>query len=65
MKVDQAGNLFMTGPGGILVVDPAGTLLGTIELPIPATNLAFGPRGKELFVTARSTVYRMVFEKGK
>lgn len=64
MKVDQAGNLFVTGPGGILVLDPEGTLLGTIEVPIPATNLAFGPRERELFVTARSTVYRIVLDKG-
>jgi gluconolactonase len=65
MKVDQKGNLFVTGPGGILVIDPKGILLGTIEVPIPATNLAFGPREKELFITARSTVFRLVFNQGK
>lgn len=59
MKVDQLGNLFVTGPGGILVVDTAGVHLGTIRVPIPATNLAFGPKEKELFITARSTVYRL------
>lgn len=59
MKVDQLGNLFVTGPGGILVVDTAGVHLGTIRIPVPATNLAFGPREKELFITARSTVYRL------
>lgn len=63
MKVDQQGNLFVTGPGGILVLDSTGTHLGTISLPIPATNLAFGPKEKELFVTARSTVYRVTMEK--
>jgi len=65
MTVDQSGNLFVTGPGGILVLDPEGNLLGTIEPPIPATNLTFGPRGKELFITARSTVYRVVLDQGK
>jgi gluconolactonase len=59
MKVDRNGNLFLTGPGGILVVDPEGTHLGTIWIPIPAANLAFGPREKELFVTARSTLVRI------
>ena len=63
MKVDQQGNLFVSGPGGILVLDSTGTHLGTISLPIPATNLAFGPKEKELFVTARSTVYRVTMEK--
>jgi len=60
MKTDAAGNLFMTGPGGILVVDGAGKQLGTIGLPLSPSNLAFGPRGKELFVTARTDLYRIV-----
>jgi gluconolactonase len=59
MKVDRNGNLFLTGPGGILVVDPTGIHLGTIGIPIPAANLAFGPKEKELFVTARSTVVKI------
>jgi len=62
MKVDRNGNLFVTGPGGILVLDSTGTHLGTISVPIPATNLAFGPREKEIFITARSTVYRVTME---
>jgi gluconolactonase len=63
MKVDQMGNLFVTGPGGILVLDTAGTHLGTISFPIPPSNLAFDPKEKELFVTARSTVYRVTMER--
>ena len=59
MKVDRKGNLFLTGPGGILVVDPAGEHLGTIGIPIPATNLAFGPREKTLYVTARTNIVRI------
>jgi len=59
MKVDRNGNLFLTGPGGILVVDPEGIHLGTIGIPIPAANLAFGQKEKELYVTARSTVVRI------
>lgn len=63
MKVDQQGNLFVTGPGGILVLDTAGTHLGTISVPIPPSNLAFGPNEKEIYVTARSTVYRITLKK--
>jgi len=59
MKVDKSGNLFLTGPGGILIVDPQGTHLGTIGIPIPASNLAFGPKEKELYITARTTVVRI------
>ena len=62
MKVDRSGNLFVSGPGGILVLDSAGIHLGTISIPIPATNLAFGPREREIYVTARSTVYRINME---
>ena len=62
MKVDKHGNLFLTGPGGILVVDAEGNHLGTIAIPIPATNLAFGPKEKELFITARTTVVRIILK---
>jgi gluconolactonase len=62
MKVDRNGNLFVTGPGGILVLDSTGIHLGTISLPIPATNLAFDARERKLFITARSTVYRIRME---
>ena len=30
MKVDQHGNLFTTGPGGVLIIDSGGKHLGTI-----------------------------------
>jgi gluconolactonase len=59
MKVDRDGNLFLTGPGGILVVDPEGYHLGNITIPLPASNLAFGPKEKDLYVTARSTVVKI------
>jgi len=62
MKVDRQGNLFLTGPGGILVLDSTGTHLGTIALPIPASNLTFGPREKEIYVTAQTTLYRILME---
>ena len=45
--------------GGILVLDSTGNHLGTISVPSPATNLAFGPRNSQIYVTAGSTVYRV------
>jgi len=62
MTVDKRGNLFLTGPGGILVVDSAGEHLGTIGIPVPASNLVFGPKGDKLYVTARTTVLRIEFK---
>jgi gluconolactonase len=59
MKVDRKGNLFLTGPGGILVVAPDGEHLGTIGLPQPASNLVFARGERILYVTARSSVVRI------
>lgn len=60
MKVDRAGNLWTTGPGGIWIISPAGKHLGTIRLPEPATNLAFGdPDGKTLYITDRRSFARI------
>jgi len=63
MKADRNGNLFLTGPGGILVVTPEGEHLGTIGLPEIPSNLAFGPRGKVLYVTAGTMLVRVVLKE--
>lgn len=42
MKVDEQGNLFVTGPKGIWVWDPQGRHLGTIVIPDQPANLARG-----------------------
>lgn len=58
MKCDTAGNLWTTGPGGVLVFTPAGDLLGRIEVPGGASNVAFGDSdGRTLFITARDKVF--------
>jgi gluconolactonase len=60
MKVDNNGNLYTTGPGGIWIFAPSGTHLGTILTPEPGANLAFGDAdGKGLYITARTTLYRV------
>jgi gluconolactonase len=60
MKVDQKGNIYCTGPGGFWIMSPDGRHLGTVltsELP---ANLAFGdPDGKTLYLTARTSLYRI------
>ena len=54
-KVDQKGNVYCTGPGGIWIMSPDGKHLGTITLPgDPATNVAFGDADyKTLYITDR------------
>lgn len=59
MKVDLQGNLFCTDPGGVWVCRADGTLLGRIILPEFPANLAWGEDGSVLFVTARTSVYRI------
>ena len=60
MKVDLAGNLFVTGPGGIWVWDASGRHLGTILLPEQPANLAWGDADLgTLYITATASVYRL------
>lgn len=59
LKVDARGNVFSTGPGGVWVCRPDGTLLGRIVLPELPANLGWGDDGSVLYVTARTSVYRV------
>ena len=59
MKVDLQGNVFCTGPGGVWVCRADGTILGRIILPELPANLAWGEDGSVLFLTARTSVYRL------
>jgi gluconolactonase len=52
MKVDAAGNLFATGPGGVLVFAPDGTHLGTFATGEATANCGWGGDGSTLFITA-------------
>lgn len=59
LKVDQAGNLYCTGPLGIWVIDPSGAHLGTVVLPEEPANCAWGDADRcSLFITARTGLYR-------
>jgi gluconolactonase len=59
LKVDIHGNVFATGPGGVLVYAPDGTLLGRVLTGVPTANVAFGEDGSTLFITANHRVLRM------
>jgi gluconolactonase len=52
MKVDEKGNLFASGPGGIHVFSPDGKLLGRIETGEANANVAWGDDGSTLYITA-------------
>ncbi len=59
LKVDVKGNVFATGPGGVLLYAPDGTLLGRILTGVPTANVAFGEDGSTLFITANHRVLRL------
>lgn len=61
LKVDALGNLWSTGPGGLLVISPQGKLLGRVLTGRPTANVAFGGEdGKSVFLTADDRILRFV-----
>jgi len=60
IKVDQKGNLYVSGPGGLWVLSAEGKHLGTILPPRHAHNFAWGDEdGRTLYLCARSSLYRL------
>jgi len=60
LKVDKAGNLYVSGPGGLWILSLQGKHLGTIIAPKHPHNFAWGDAdGKTLYLCARSGLYRM------
>ncbi len=60
MRVDRLGNVYVTGPQGIWVWNPAGHHLGTIVLPEQPANLAWGDSDlRTLYITATSSIYKI------
>jgi gluconolactonase len=59
LKVDRAGNVFTTGPGGVVVLSPKGEYLGTIVTGVPTANCGFGDDGSTLYMTANDKLCRV------
>lgn len=60
MKVDTEGNLYVTSRDGVMVFNAKGKTVGTIKLPEGPANCCFGdPDNKTLFVTARTSLYKV------
>jgi gluconolactonase len=60
MKIDQKGNIYATGPGGVWILSPEGKPLGTIKPAEDPANLAWGDGdAKALYMTARTGLYRI------
>jgi gluconolactonase len=59
LKIDTEGNLFATGPGGVLILTPQGKHLGTIMTGQATSNCAFGDDGRTLYMTADDYLMRL------
>ena len=60
IKVDQEGNVYVSAPGGVWILSPAGKALGRIVPPEHDANFAFGDQdGRSLYLTASTGLYRI------
>jgi gluconolactonase len=59
LKVDENGNVFSSGPGGVMVINENGKLLGRVDLPSATSNLAWGEDGTTLFITSDMYLLRL------
>jgi gluconolactonase len=60
MTVDERGNLYLSGRGGVWVANPRGEALGFITVPEFCSNLTFGDAdGRSLYLTCNGKVYRL------
>lgn len=60
LKVDTAGNVYVTGGGGVWIFDPDGTHLGILRVPEVTANAGWGDADyHSLYLTATTSVYRV------
>jgi gluconolactonase len=60
LKVDSAGNVWATGPGGIRIYHPDGRNIGQIRLPEVAANLTWGgPDLKTAYIMGSTSIYTL------
>jgi gluconolactonase len=60
IKVDQAGNVFVSGPGGLWIFSSSGKHLGTLHGPEHPHNMAWGDADhRTLYLAAQTSIYRI------
>ncbi len=63
LKIDQQGNVFATGPGGVWVFNNKGKILGKIKIPGLTANCAFSDDEKTLYLTSDNYLLRLKMRK--
>ena len=59
LRLDAQGNIWTTGPGGVLIITPEGKHLGSILCGQPTANLAWGNDGHTLYITSKDRLLRV------
>src|SRR5687768_3425786 len=59
LKLDRDGNVWSSGPGGILVISPEGKLLGRLNTGQATANCNWGDDGSTLYITAHMFLVRV------
>jgi gluconolactonase len=60
MKLDEHGNVYVTGPDGVWVFSPDGEHLGTIGVPESVGNINWGDADwQTLYIPSSTSVYRV------
>jgi gluconolactonase len=60
MKLDEQGNVYVTGPDGVWVFAPDGEHIGTIQVPENVGNVNWGDSDwQTLYIPASTSVYRI------
>jgi gluconolactonase len=60
IKVDQQGNVYVSGPGGLWILSPAGQHLGTLRAPEHPHNMNWGDVDhRTLYLAAQTGIYRI------
>jgi gluconolactonase len=65
MKLDERGNVYVTGPDGVWIFSTDGEHLGVIEVPESVGNINWGDDDwQSLFIPASTSVYRVRMKVG-
>lgn len=60
LKVDEKGNLYCAGPGGIYIFSPDAVLLGLVEFAEPTANCNWGGEdGSWLYIASNHAIFRV------
>jgi gluconolactonase len=62
MTVDSSGRIYTTGDQGVYIFNPDGTQAGLVPTPERPSNCTFAADGRTLYITARTSLYRITLD---